>query len=197
MTTFDNEQKQAEFEAFTAWWSAVSKRPFSAATRSLLNQIRNISTANYGSKATDELRRANVVIGTEQLQERRLGKREGDGTRRSQSPAQTGKPSQASMNRAARKAERLGKQNARSGVQNPVVVDDIILPKVLKNIVDEPTDLFSAAAEMKAAEIVENYGREAISDYLFNTGISREEMEQKTDRQLANILKKKLGENPA
>ena len=193
MTTFDNEQKQAEFEAFTAWWSAVSKRPFSAATRSLLNQIRNISTANYGSKATDELRRANVVIGTEQLQERRLGKRDGDGTRRSQSPAQQ-KP-QANSARLERQRQRAA-QNARLAVQSPVVVDDIILPKVLKNIVDEPTDLFSAAAEMKAAEIVENYGREAISEYLFNTGMARDEMEQKTDRQLANILKKKLGENP-
>ena len=122
-----------------------------------------------------------------------MGKRDGDGTRRSQSPAQQ-KP-QANSARLERQRQRAA-QNARLAVQSPVVVDDIILPKVLKNIGDEPADLFSAAAEMKAAEIVENYGREAISEYLFNTGMARDEMEQKTDRQLANILKKKLGENP-
>ena len=196
MTTFDNEQKQAEFEAFTAWWSAVSKRPFSAATRSLLNQIRNISTANYGSKATDELRRANVVVGTEQLQERRLGKRDGDGTRRNQSPEQ--KKPQASSARLERQRQRAA-QNARLGVQNPVAAAEPIVtnPTVQVQNLHESGDLFSDADEMKAAEIVEKYGREAISDYLFNTGITREEMEQKTDRQLANILKKKLGETPA
>ena len=57
--TFNNEQKQAEFNAFAAYFSEVSKQPFTAARRSLVNNLRSIAVGQFGNAAWQELVRDN------------------------------------------------------------------------------------------------------------------------------------------
>ena len=53
---------------------------------------------------------------------------------------------------------------------------------------------FGDAAELDWKELVAKYGRETIYEWLIDKGETPENLDQKTDRQLANILKKKVSE---
>ena len=117
--TFTDEQKQVEFEAFSAYYTLVSKRPITSATRSLLQQLRAIAIGQFGNGAFQELVRANRTE-TQQKTEVRLGKQSGGGLsreRRNQSPEQ--QPRSMSPDRAARLAKREA-QKSRS--EAPAVV---------------------------------------------------------------------------
>lgn len=51
-------------------------------------------------------------------------------------------------------------------------------------------NLAADARELSAKDLVERYGRDLIFENLFEAGFERDGLEQKTDRQLANTLKK-------
>ena len=208
--TFTDEQKQVEFEAFSAYYTLVSKRPITSATRSLLQQLRAIAIGQFGNGAFQELVRANRTE-TQQKTEVRLGKQSGGGLsreRRNQSPEQ--QPRSMSPDRAARLAKREA-QKSRS--EAPAVVAAVNLVEAAKIPITITTmppmhdglpigialdsetgaterDLTGDARELSAKELVEKHGRDLIFSHLISAGFDRQDLEQKTDRQLANTLKK-------
>lgn len=224
--TFNNEQKQAEFNAFAAYFTEVSKQPFTAARRSLVNNLRSIAVGQFGNAAWQELVRDNRSA-PEQKPEIKLGKPAGDGSsRRNQSPGQPKIPPPGS-DRAGRIAEReargaqknrsaasvvvaggetaeslikVSKRAAKEIAQTGATVDELAQVQLSTGaIFDTETvqterPVFFDATYLSAKELVEKYGRDLIYDYLFNAGEEKENLDQKTDRQLANILKKKVGE---
>ena len=68
----------------------------------------------------------------------------------------------------------------------------VMSEQAITSITERP--VFADATYLSAKELVEKYGRNLIYEYLFNAGEEKENLDQKTDRQLANILKKKVGE---
>lgn len=217
-----DEQKTKEYNAFSAYYAEVVKRPGTAATRSLLNQLRTIAVGQFGNGPFQEILRANKTHGVEQATERKLGKQAGGVTRRSSSPeAKQPIPGTGRYERLKEKGLLPGVKSEASAV---VAEDDVKgftenlkrRTKVLLNTSENfgyiprenpdgtaenriigpiaANDLFADAPNLSAKDLVEKYGRDLIFEYLFNAGEDRESMEQKTDRQLANILKKRVSE---
>ena len=185
---FDNEQRQAEWETFQAYYAAVSKRPFTASTRSVINQLDGIAKGQFGNAAFQELRRDNrreipapVVVGKESG---------GGSSRRSQSPSPS-KPLPGSAR--AERLRKLEEQKSRSETVVPVVEDSATaeqLQWVNPPILSDADAIAADAAELSAVALAEKYGREALLSFLISKGASPENLEEKTDRQLANMVKK-------
>lgn len=204
--TFKDEQKQAEWETFQAYYAAVSKRPFTASTRSVINQLDGIAKGQFGNAAFQELRRDNrreipapVVVGKESG---------GGSSRRSQSPSPS-KPLPGSAR--AERLRKLEEQKSRSETVVPVVGDSEPIERALANVAEQVSKagvtseqlqwvnppilsdadaILSDAAELSAVALAEKYGREALLSFLISKGVSPESLEEKTDRQLANMVKK-------
>ncbi len=222
--TFNDEQKQKEFEAFAAWYAEVAKRPSTSAVKSLMNQLRDIGTRLYGNGAFQEVLRANKVATLQPEQaERKLGKPQGDAARRSLLPT-TVKLPQPGTGRYERQKERglLGGKSEAPAVVAAVddklsagqpkttkkdVAKAIIAAAELSGIIDpsddeeaaglardeKESDLQQDVLSMKSTDLVEKYGRGVIYAKLTLMGEDAESLSEKTDRQLANILKKKMG----
>ena len=211
---FQDEQKQKEFEAFSAYYEQVTKRPHTAQARSLLNQLRTIAVGQYGNGAWQELNRAARVTSNTVSAERKLGKQSGGRSdRHSQSP--TGRPPKPGSDRAKRLAE-MAQQSDRLGAGKVVAADNAkgVTEKVRVRAKDNATvvtadelanaqlspilDSFDAvsggiladAADLDWKELLRKYDQEAIHEVLLTMGETEETLQGKTPRQLANILKK-------
>ena len=211
---FQDEQKQKEFEAFSAYYEQVTKRPHTAQARSLLNQLRTIAVGQYGNGAWQELNRAARVTSNTVSAERKLGKQSGGRSdRHSQSP--TGRPPKPGSDRAKRLAE-MAQQSDRLGAGKVVAADNAkgVTEKVRVRAKDNATvvtadelanvqlstisDSFDAvsdgiladAADLDWKELLKKYDQSAIYEVLLTMGETEETLQGKTPRQLANILKK-------
>mgnify|MGYP003396646502 FL=1 len=211
---FQDEQKQKEFEAFSAYYEQVTKRPHTAQARSLLNQLRTIAVGQYGNGAWQELNRAARVTSNTVSAERKLGKQSGGRSdRHSQSP--TGRPPKPGSDRAKRLAE-MAQQSDRLGAGKVVAADNAkgVTEKVRVRAKDNATvvtadelanaqlspilDSFDAvsggiladAADLDWKELLRKYDQEAIHEVVLTMGETEETLQGKTPRQLANILKK-------
>ena len=211
---FQDEQKQKEFEAFSAYYEQVTKRPHTAQARSLLNQLRTIAVGQYGNGAWQELNRAARVTSNTVSAERKLGKQSGGRSdRHSQSP--TGRPPKPGSDRAKRLAE-MAQQSDRLGAGKVVAADNAkgVTEKVRVRAKDNATvvtadelanaqlspilDSFDAvsggiladAADLDWKELLRKYDQEAIHEVLLTMGETEETLQDKTPRQLANTLKK-------
>ena len=212
--TFQDEQKQKEFEAFSAYYEQVTKRPHTAQARSLLNQLRTIAVGQYGNGAWQELNRAARVTSNTVSAERKLGKQSGGRSdRHSQSP--TGRPPKPGSDRAKRLAE-MAQQSDRLGAGKVVAADNAkgVTEKVRVRAKDNATvvtadelanaqlspilDSFDAvsggiladASELDWKELLKKYDPSAIQEVLLTMGETEDTLQGKTPRQLANTLKK-------
>ena len=205
--TFQDEQKQNEYSTFSAYYAEVAKRPLTAASRSLLNQLRTIAIGQFGNGAFQEIVRANRPAATEATTERTLGKQPGGVTRRTSSPEV--KRPQPGTARHERLKERglLPVAESKSAVAGvvaegkPISKADLEEERQLaeqgmndyaKGLQSE--DLDTDAPNLSAKDLVEKYGSDAIAARLVELGEDAERLAEKTDRQLANLLKKKLSE---
>ena len=212
--TFQDEQKQKEFEAFSAYYEQVTKRPHTAQARSLLNQLRTIAVGQYGNGAWQELNRAARVTSNTVSAERKLGKQSGGRSdRHSQSP--TARAPKPGSERAKRLAE-IAQQSDRLGAGKVVAAGDKDFTEKLKVRTKEIaavgvtsdelenvqlstiSDSFDAvsdgiladAADLDWKELLKKYDQSAIYEVLLTMGETEETLQGKTPRQLANILKK-------
>ena len=211
---FQDEQKQKEFEAFSAYYEQVTKRPHTAQARSLLNQLRTIAVGQYGNGAWQELNRAARVTSNTVSAERKLGKQSGGRSdRHSQSP--TARAPKPGSERAKRLAE-IAQQSDRLGAGKVVAAGDKDFTEKLKVRTKEIaavgvtsdelenvqlstiSDSFDAvsdgiladAADLDWKELLKKYDQSAIYEVLLTMGETEETLQGKTPRQLANILKK-------
>lgn len=212
--TFQDEQKQKEFEAFAEWYAEIAKRPSTSAHKSTMNQLRDMGSRLYGSAAFQEVLRANRVANITVSAERKLGKQSGGRSdRHSQSP--TGRPPKPGSDRAKRLAE-MAQQSDRLGAGKVVAADNAkgVTEKVRVRAKDNATvvtadelanaqlspilDSFDAvsggiladAADLDWKELLRKYDQSAIYEVLLTMGETEETLQGKTPRQLANILKK-------
>ena len=212
--TFQDEQKQKEFEAFAAWYAEIAKRPSTSAHKSTMNQLRDMGSRLYGSAAFQEVLRANRVANITVSVERKLGKQSGGRSdRHSQSP--TGRPPKPGSDRAKRLAE-MAQQSDRLGAGKVVAADNAkgVTEKVRVRAKDNATvvtadelanaqlspilDSFDAvsggiladAADLDWKELLKKYDPSAIQEVLLTMGETEETLQDKTPRQLANTLKK-------
>ena len=212
--TFQDEQKQKEFDAFAAWYAEIAKRPSTSAHKSTMNQLRDMGSRLYGSAAFQEVLRANRVANITVSAERKLGKQSGGRSdRHSQSP--TGRPPKPGSDRAKRLAE-MAQQSDRLGAGKVVAADNAkgVTEKVRVRAKDNATvvtadelanaqlspilDSFDAvsggiladAADLDWKELLRKYDQEAIHEVLLTMGETEETLQGKTPRQLANTLKK-------
>ena len=212
--TFQDEQKQKEFEAFAEWYAEIAKRPSTSAHKSTMNQLRDMGSRLYGSAAFQEVLRANRVANITVSAERKLGKQSGGRSdRHSQSP--TGRPPKPGSDRAKRLAE-MAQQSDRLGAGKVVAADNAkgVTEKVRVRAKDNATvvtadelanaqlspilDSFDAvsggiladAADLDWKELLRKYDQSAIHEVLLTMGETEETLQGKTPRQLANTLKK-------
>ena len=212
--TFQDEQKQKEFDAFAAWYAEIAKRPSTSAHKSTMNQLRDMGSRLYGSAAFQEVLRANRVANITVSAERKLGKQSGGRSdRHSQSP--TGRPPKPGSDRAKRLAE-MAQQSDRLGAGKVVAADNAkgVTEKVRVRAKDNATvvtadelanaqlspilDSFDAvsggiladAADLDWKELLKKYDPSAIQEVLLTMGETEETLQDKTPRQLANTLKK-------
>ena len=212
--TFQDEQKQKEFEAFAEWYAEIAKRPSTSAHKSTMNQLRDMGSRLYGSAAFQEVLRANRVANITVSAERKLGKQSGGRSdRHSQSP--TGRPPKPGSDRAKRLAE-MAQQSDRLGAGKVVAADNAkgVTEKVRVRAKDNATvvtadelanvqlstisDSFDAvsdgiladAADLDWKELLKKYDQSAIYEVLLTMGETEDTLQGKTPRQLANILKK-------
>jgi len=212
--TFQDEQKQKEFEAFAEWYAEIAKRPSTSAHKSTINQLRDMGSRLYGSAAFQEVLRANRVANITVSAERKLGKQSGGRSdRHSQSP--TGRPPKPGSDRAKRLAE-MAQQSDRLGAGKVVAADNAkgVTEKVRVRAKDNATvvtadelanaqlspilDSFDAvsggiladAADLDWKELLRKYDQEAIHEVLLTMGETEDTLQGKTPRQLANTLKK-------
>ena len=212
--TFQDEQKQKEFDAFAAWYAEIAKRPSTSAHKSTMNQLRDMGSRLYGSAAFQEVLRANRVANITVSAERKLGKQSGGRSdRHSQSP--TGRPPKPGSDRAKRLAE-MAQQSDRLGAGKVVAADNAkgVTEKVRVRAKDNATvvtadelanaqlspilDSFDAvsggiladAADLDWKELLKKYDQSAIYEVLLTMGETEETLQGKTPRQLANTLKK-------
>ena len=212
--TFQDEQKQKEFEAFAAWYAEIAKRPSTSAHKSTMNQLRDMGSRLYGSAAFQEVLRANRVANITVSAERKLGKQSGGRSdRHSQSP--TGRPPKPGSDRAKRLAE-MAQQSDKLGAGKVVAADNAkgVTEKVRVRAKDNATvvtadelanaqlspilDSFDAvsggiladAADLDWKELLRKYDQEAIHEVLLTMGETEDTLQGKTPRQLANTLKK-------
>ena len=211
--TFQDEQKQKEFEAFSAYYEQVTKRPSTSAHKSTMNQLRDMGSRLYGSAAFQEVLRANRVANITVSAERKLGKQSGGRSdRHSQSP--TGRPPKPGSDRAKRLAE-MAQQSDRLGAGKVVAADakgvtekvrvrakdnaTVVTADELANAQLSPIlDSFDAvsggiladAADLDWKELLKKYDQSAIYEVLLTMGETEDTLQGKTPRQLANTLKK-------
>ena len=212
--TFQDEQKQKEFEAFAEWYAEIAKRPSTSAHKSTMNQLRDMGSRLYGSAAFQEVLRANRVANITVSAERKLGKQSGGRSdRHSQSP--TGRPPKPGSDRAKRLAE-MAQQSDRLGAGKVVAADNAkgVTEKVRVRAKDNATvvtadelanvqlstisDSFDAvsdgiladAADLDWKELLKKYDQSAIYEVLLTMGETEDTLQGKTPRQLANTLKK-------
>lgn len=244
--TFQDEQKQAEYNAFVTYYRLVAQRPHTSAKMSRLNQLDSIMRGDFPG-ALNELKNEQRKQQVERTAERKLGKPEGSAlTRRGSLPvAKQPQPGTGRYERL-KAAGLLPSQQAaaQSGKLEAVKVvaggdlergDLVVIEKgkakkvkgidmskaVLVHGVDNIADLISesAIAEEKALseagieeyakgldredllaacknstakEIVEKFGKQMIYDFLLDWGENPDALSEKTDRQLANTLKKHI-----
>jgi hypothetical protein len=206
--TFKNEHLQNEWPHIEAAYKAIASRPNrTAETRSLLNQLRSIISGHYGNGALQQLLRdvKQEAKPESESRELKMGKQGGGALRRSQPPAlHSLTPNR--KERLAQKAEREGRSGTPVVVAGGSLVVDVPANTVAIEFV-EPSDLqtgdttFLAVSDgpniahddisdLSGKEVAERYGREAMEAYLLSTGATSENLESKTDRQLANMVKK-------
>lgn len=183
---FNDTQKQSEFDALCEYCKAVANRPYSAVKRSLMAQLNSLASGQYGHAAQREvvaILKGGAPAPAPQPTERpeqRLGKEQGGGHRQNQ-PPETSKPEQIAVQGAeAAHGGKLEAQEVVAGGDAEVLVEKIKADK-------------EKIAALTTKEIIEQYGVEAIFGYLLSVGENGEELEEKSDRQLANLLKKRIG----
>ena len=212
--TFNDEQKQKEFETFAAWYAEIAKRPSTSAQKSTRNQLHDLGTRLYGSTAFQEVLRANRVVNITVSAERKLGKQSGGRSDR-HSPSPTGRPPKPGSDRAKRLAE-MAQQSDRLGAGKVVAADNAkgVTEKVRVRAKDNATvvtadelanaqlspilDSFDAvsggiladAADLDWKELLKKYDQSAIYEVLLTMGETEDTLQGKTPRQLANTLKK-------
>lgn len=225
--TFKDESKQAEYNAFAAYYRLVAQRPHTSAKMSRLNQLDSIMRGDFPG-ALQELKSEQRKQVVERTAERKLGKPEGSAlTRRGSLPvakqpqpgtaryerlkaagllpsqqqaaqAQSGKSEAVKVVAGDNAKDFTEKLKARTKEIAAVgVTADELATVQLSTGDDFNTDtgrtennLVSDASELSAKDLVERYGRDLIFEHLFEAGFERDGLEQKTDRQLANTLKK-------
>lgn len=197
--TFNDEQKQTEFDAFKSFCEVFAKRSFSGVKRSGMSQLNSFVVGQYGGDAQKEIR--NIFKGAIPLRpERATVKPSGGGSRRNQSPVTPKAPPKGSP-RYLRNQEREAKQGGKS--EQVVAAVETIAPALeeiqdeikniggnIVNVTATMRNLLGDAQIISAKDLVERYGRELIFEHLLNAGHDGDELEQKSDRQLANLLKK-------
>jgi len=225
--TFKDEQKQAEFEAFAAYYRLVAQRPHTSAKMSRLNQLDSIMRGDFPG-ALQELKSEQRKQVVERTAERKLGKPEGSAlTRRGSLPvakqpvqgsaryerlkaagllpsqqaqAQSGRLEAGRVvvggETAAGLTEKVKRRAKEIAAEIGITADE--LATVQLSTGDDfntetgrtENDLVSDARELSAKDLFERYGRDLIFEHLFEAGFERDGLGQKTDRQLANTLKK-------
>lgn len=209
-----NEKNNLEAEAFLALCAELAKRPYSAQKRGAMNQLTSFASGQYGR----ETHQAAIKIFKEnspviETAERKLsGKQSDDGlSRRNRSSGpKTAKPASDRAARIAERQEREGRLVAPKIVAGGRSRDESLIkkapvveatkpvvetkPKESPDVPEIGNDLLHDAVTISAKELTERYGRDPIVAYLLENGETEENLDQKTDRQLANLLKKKLSE---
>lgn len=221
-----SEEKKAEFEVFAAYYAIIAAKPYTSASRSLLNQLRSIAVGQYGNGAWQELVRNNRRQPVEQHE--RTVKMSG-GSQRRNAPPQQGKAPQPGTPRwerlkskgllesksaahevvaggeASKQITKKIKSVANSIAELGKTADEVA--EIITNIhlstgatFDTETgrtvnDLMADAAikgagELSAKELLEKYSRELIFEKLVELGHDADVLVEKSDRQLANLLKK-------
>lgn len=255
-----SEEKQAEFDAFAAYYAIIAAKPYTSASRSLLNQLRSIAVGQYGNGAWQELVRNNRRQPAEQPE--RVVKTSGGSQRRNAPPQQGNAPQPRTPRWERLKAKGLLESKSaahevvagdRGGVIFKSIVENPILetPKSMrekerqrtrKEIIEQvsadhkkeieaqiweietPIVHLSTGAEFDTEtgrtvndlledgvpdieiigitgdvsdlswkELVEKYGRDVIFERLIDLGHDADVLSEKSDRQLANLLKKEAG----
>lgn len=208
---FNDEKKQAEFEQFKAFYLLISQPPNTLHNRSHLNQLRTFAIARYGNGGfQDILREVKISVPEPNTEPKLAGKSTGgsSSSRRNQPPE--ARPAIPGTKRWERQQLR-GAQESKS-VQNPVVAANATA-KDLANVTENLSKPGFTAQEMpnpafeqygrnplKDAEafswkeLTEKYSESELYEASLSAGSTFEELEGKTARQLANILKKKAGE---
>lgn len=221
--TFKDEQKQAEFEAFAAYYRLVAQRPHTSAKMSRLNQLDSIMRGDFPG-ALQELKSEQRKQVVERTAERKLGKPEGSAlTRRGSLPvAKQPQPGTGRYERlkaagllpSQQAAAQSGKLEAGKVVvggefvvgiatdSNTLIMSEEAITSVqLSTAATFNTEtgrtensLEADAQILNAKDLVEKYGRDLIFEALTNADENPNTLAEKTDRQLANILKKKASE---
>lgn len=227
-----SEEKQAEFDAFAAYYAIVAQKPYTAATRSLLNNLRTIAVGQYGNGAWQQLVKDNRRQPAEQPE--RVVKMSGGSQRRNAPPQQGNAPQPGTPRWERLKAKGLlESKSATQGVVAGGETAKSITEKIksVTNVVDElgktadevsaiatsfhlstgaefdtetgrtVNDLMADAAikgagEFSAKDLLEKYGdgaRELIFEKLVELGHDADVLGEKSNRQLANLLKKEAG----
>lgn len=200
-----DEQKQAEIAAFLALCAEVAKRPYNAKKRGAMNLLNSFASGQYGRDAHQAAIKSFGQPAATERQEIRVGKPSGEGRRRNQSPElkAPGQMTETRRERLQKKELLEGRSAAAKVVAGADHVDNGFLQGETISSVHLSTgavfntetgqtenNLTTDAAELSAAQLVEKYGREVLYAHLIEFGKDAAELEQKTDRQLANILKK-------
>lgn len=200
-----DEQKQSEIAAFLALCVEVAKRPYNAKKRGAMNLLTSFASGQYGRDAHQAAIKSFGPPAATERQEIRVGKPSGEGRRRNQSP-ELRAPGQMTEGRRERLLKK-GVLEVRSAaakvvaegeaVDNGFLQEETISSVQLSTgaIFDTETgqtenNLTADAAELSAPQLVEKYGRAVLYAHLIELGKDASDLDQKTDRQLANILKK-------
>lgn len=227
------EEKQAEFEAFAAYYAIIAAKPYTSASRSLLNQLRSIAVGQYGNGAWQELVRNNRRQPVEQPE--RTVKMSGGSQRRNAPPQQGNAPQPGTPRWERLKAKGLLesksaahevvaggetaetitekiKSTAKAISKSGKTADEIsefsgrpenFVQLSTGNFFDVVTgrtenDLIADAAikgvgELSGKELLEKYSRDLIYEKLLEMGHDADMLSEKSDRQLANLLKREAG----
>lgn len=228
-----SEEKQAEFDAFAAYYAIIAAKPYTSASRSLLNQLRSIAVGQYGNGAWQELVRNNRRQPAEQPE--RVVKMSGGSQRRNAPPQQGNAPQPGTPRYERLKAKGvLESKSETPGVVAEVEPEKKERQRTRKEIVEQVSayhkkeleaqiweretpiihlstdaefdtetgrtvnDLLAdasikGAGEFSAKDLLEKYGdgaRDFIFEKLVELGHDADVLGEKSDRQLANLLKK-------
>lgn len=225
--TFKDEQKQAEFEAFAAYYRLVAQRPHTSAKMSRMNQLESIIRGDYPG-ALQELRAEQRIASAQQAQERQLGKQAGGGqqTRRGSSPVvKLPQPGTARYERL-KAAGLLPSQQAAQEQSGRLEAVKVVAGDDSKNFTEKlkrrtkeiaavgakadelstvqlstgatfdteagrtENDMVQDAVNLNAKDLAAKYGRDLIFEKLLELGETGDTLIEKTDRQLANLLKR-------
>lgn len=200
-----NEQKQAEIAAFLTLCVEVAKRPYNAKKRGAMNLLTSFASGQYGRDAHQEAIKSFGPPAATERQEIRVGKPSGEGRRRNQSPElrAPGQMTEGRRERLLKKGVLEVRSEAAKVVAGVEPVDNGFLQEETISSVQLSTgaifdtetgqtenNLTADAAELSAAQLVEKYGRAVLYTHLIELGKDAADLDQKTDRQMANIIKK-------